>query len=251
MLHKGDSQVITLVGRPLNKCYILCIMPNNAHSPEENGRIVAYYRVSTKQQEVSGLGLDAQRQAVERYTQSKGWVISAEFTEVETGTNKRQRTEIYNAIDAAKHDGCTLVIAKLDRLARSVSFISTLMDSKVDFVACDLPDASPLTVHIMAAMAEHEAKEISQRTKAALRAKRLRDGEWRISQLNNEARQRSLATRREKARKKLQQATYTANLLRDAGFSFQKIANKLNEQGYATSRGRKFKAMTVRRLLDK
>ena len=224
-------------------------MQNNALSPEENGRIVAYYRVSTKQQGISGLGLDAQRQAVEHYARSKGWVISAEFTEVETGTNKRQRTQIYNAIDAAKRDGCTLAIAKLDRLARSVSFISALMDSKVDFVACDMPDATPLTVHIMAAMAEHEAKLISQRTKAALAAKRERDGEWRISQLNNEARRRSLATRRAKAKQNLGQATYTAKLLHDAGYSFGVIASKLNEQGYVTSRNKKFKAMTVKRIL--
>ena len=178
-------------------------------------------------------------------------MISAEFTEVETGTNKRQRTEIYNAIEAAKHDDCTLVIAKLDRLARSVSFISTLMDSKVDFVACDLPDASPLTVHIMAAMAEHEAGLISERTKAGLSAKRKRDGEWRISQLNDEARRQSLIVRRTKARTRLQQATYTARLLRDAGHSFDAIANKLNEQGYRTSRGKRFKAMTVYRVLTR
>ena len=224
-------------------------MQNNAHSPEEIGRIVAYYRVSTKQQGISGLGLDAQRQAVERYARSKGWVISAEFTEVETGTNKRQRTEIYNAIDTAKRDNCTLVIAKLDRLARSVSFISALMDSKVDFVACDMPDATPLTVHIMAAMAEHEAGLISERTKAALSAKRKRDGEWRVSQLNDESRRRSLATRRAKGKRNLRQATYTAKLLRDAGFSLSAIASKLNEQGYATSRGRQFKAMTIYRIL--
>ena len=225
-------------------------MPNNAHSPEGISRIVAYYRVSTKQQGGSGLGLDGQRQAVERYARSKGWVISAEFTEVETGTNKRRRTKIYNAIDAAKRDGCKLVIAKLDRLARSVSFISALMDSKVDFVACDMPDATPLTVHIMAAMAEHEAGLISERTKAALSTKRERDGEWRISQLNNEARWRSLVTRRAKAQRNLKQATYTARLLRNAGYSFQDIADKLNEQNYRTSRGKQFRAMTIYRLLN-
>ena len=217
--------------------------------PLQSKAVVAYYRVSTKKQGISGLGLEAQRKAVENYARVNGWGISAEFTEIETGTSKRQRVQIYNAIDAAKRDGCKLVIAKLDRLARSVSFISALMDSKVDFVACDMPDATPLTVHIMAAMAEYEAKAISQRTKAALTAKRERDGEWRVSQLNDAARQRSLETRRAMAKRKLGQAAYTAQLLRDAGFSFRAIAERLNQQGYTTSRGKLFRPMSVRRML--
>lgn len=218
--------------------------------PVQNGCIVAYYRVSTKKQGASGLGLNAQRQAVERYAKANGLAILAEFTEVETGTSKRKRTEIYNAIDAANKNCCTLVIAKLDRLARSVSFISALMDSKVDFVACDMPDASRLTVHIMAAMAEHEANATSQRTKVALAVKRQRDGEWRKSQLDDVARQRSLETRRASAKRKLRQAAYTARLLRNQKDSYCVIAEKLNEQGYTTSRGCQFKKMTVKRMLE-
>src|SRR5580704_1813705 len=140
-------------------------------------RFVSYYRVSTAQQGASGLGLEAQREAVSRYVASvnggAGGVIVADFTEIESG-KKSDRPQIAAALAACRLRRATLVIAKLDRLARNVHFVSSLMESGVDFVACDNPEANRLTVHILAAVAEHEAAMISARTQAALEAARAR-----------------------------------------------------------------------------
>jgi DNA invertase Pin-like site-specific DNA recombinase len=134
---------------------------------------VAYFRVSTDKQGVSGLGLEAQRNAVEKYVSSSGGVIAAEFQEIESG-KRNDRPEIAAALAACRAHRATLIIAKLDRLARNVAFISNLMESGVDFVAADMPMANRLTVHILAAVAEHEREMISQRTKAALAAAKAR-----------------------------------------------------------------------------
>ena len=127
-------------------------------------KIVAYYRVSTKRQAASGLGLDAQREAGESYVRYKNAKIVARFTETETGRDST-RSQLAKAIAKAKALRATLVIAKLDRLSRNVAFTSALMESKVKFVACDYPDANRLTIHILAAIAEHEAYLISERTR--------------------------------------------------------------------------------------
>ncbi len=132
-------------------------------------RAVAYYRVSTQRQGASGLGLDAQREAVRVYLAGNGWPPVTEFTEVESG-RKNDRPELAKAVAACKLYGAVLVVAKLDRLARNVAFVSALMESGVDFVAVDFPMANRLTVHILAAVAEHEAGMISAWTKAALAA---------------------------------------------------------------------------------
>ena len=130
-------------------------------------RFVAYYRVSTAQQGASGLGLEAQREAVLRHAAAAGGKVVAIFEEVESG-KRNDRPQIAAALRACRLRRATLVIAKLDRLARNVAFISSLMESGVDFVACDNPHATRLTIHILAAVAEHEREMISQRTKAAL-----------------------------------------------------------------------------------
>src|SRR3982751_276964 len=131
------------------------------------GRFVAYYRVSTDRQGRSGLGLDAQREAVQRYLDGGSWTLAAEVTEVESG-KRTDRPELDRALGLCRLYGATLVVAKLDRLARNVAFISKLMESGVEFVAVDFPQANRLTVHILAAVAEHEAAMISQRTRADL-----------------------------------------------------------------------------------
>src|SRR5271165_1885070 len=136
-------------------------------------RFVSYYRVSTAQQGASGLGLEAQREAVSRHVAGAKGAIVAEFTEVESG-KKNDRPQIAAALAACRLRRATLVIAKLDRLARNVHFISSLMESGVDFVACDNPHATRLTIHILAAVAEHEREMISQRTIAALAAAKAR-----------------------------------------------------------------------------
>lgn len=136
-------------------------------------RLISYLRVSTARQGASGLGLEAQRAAVTAYTVAGNHVLAAEHVEVESGA-KAARPELAAALAACQLHRATLVIAKLDRLARNVAFIANLMDGGVDFVACDMPHANRLTLHLFAAIAEHEREAISQRTKAALQAAKAR-----------------------------------------------------------------------------
>ena len=132
-------------------------------------KIIAYYRVSTKQQGESGLGLEGQVATVAAYARGQGAAILRAYREVESG-KRADRPELAKALAHARRSRATLVIAKLDRLARNVHFLSGLMESNVDFIACDNPHANKLTIHILAAVAEDEAKRISERTRAALAA---------------------------------------------------------------------------------
>ena len=127
---------------------------------------IAYYRVSTDRQGRSGLGLEAQQQAVRSFLHGRGELV-ASFVEVESG-KRNDRPEIAAALDACRKHKAVLIIAKLDRLARNVHFISGLMESGVEFIAVDMPEANRLTIHILAAVAEHEREMISKRTKDAL-----------------------------------------------------------------------------------
>src|SRR4051794_3633087 len=138
-----------------------------------DGRFVAYYRVSTDRQGRSGLGLDAQRSAVADYLNGGSWTLAAEFTEVESG-RKNDRPQLAKALVACRRIGATLVIAKLDRPARNVAFVSNLMESGVEFTAADFPTANRLTIHILAGVPEPEAAMPSTRTKAALAAAKAR-----------------------------------------------------------------------------
>jgi DNA invertase Pin-like site-specific DNA recombinase len=142
----------------------------------DSAPFVASYRVSTERQGESGLGLAAQREAVSRFLGSGGGptALLAEFTEVESGKRHTNRPELLKAIELSRRQKATLVIAKLDRLARNVHFISGLMETGVEFVAADMPQANRLTIHILAAFAEHEREAISQRTRGALQAARRR-----------------------------------------------------------------------------
>ena len=133
-------------------------------------KYVAYYRVSTKKQGVSGLGLDAQKQTASNFLK-EGDLIIKEFLEIESGKNN-QREQLDEAIKFARTNKYTLLVAKLDRLSRNVSFIFTLRDSGVDFVCADIPDANTLTIGIFATIAQHEREIISRRTKDALKAKK-------------------------------------------------------------------------------
>jgi len=140
-------------------------------------QFVTYFRVSTARQGISGLGLDAQRLTVSQYLSGGIRTVLAEFVEIETGKGANaldRRPQLRLALELCRKSGATLLIAKLDRLARNVHFISGLMESKVQFVACDLPEANQLTLHIMAAFAEHEARRISERTRDALAAAKAR-----------------------------------------------------------------------------
>lgn len=139
---------------------------------EHVGKFVAYYRVSTKEQGASGLGLDAQREAVVRFLNGGSWELIGEFTEVESGTRRKltKRPQLAAALKMAAKQGATLLVAKLDRLARDVQFIAELLNGKVPFICCDMPDADRTFLQMMAVFAEHEARRISERTTDALAA---------------------------------------------------------------------------------
>jgi DNA invertase Pin-like site-specific DNA recombinase len=214
---------------------------------------IAYYRVSTKKQGDSGLGLEAQRQAVLNFCKDSNF-IKGEFTDVESG-KKDNRPELLKAIEQAKRLGATLVIAKLDRLSRNLTFISNLMDSGVRFICCDMPEANEFTIHIFAALAQQERKLISKRTREALQAKKSQGTQLgKPENLTAIAVQNSVATRIKNARSNPmnQQASGYIKVLRESqGLSFEKIAQTLNEQGFKSSKHHLFKAMTVKRLYDR
>jgi DNA invertase Pin-like site-specific DNA recombinase len=136
------------------------------------GKFVAYYRVSTDKQGVSGLGLAAQRDLVNTFLNGGKWSIIGEYTEIESGTRKKlkDRPSLQAALELAKKQKATLVVAKLDRLARDVQFISTLLNGKVPFICADMPEADKTFLQMMAVFAEYEAKRISERTSQALQA---------------------------------------------------------------------------------
>lgn len=205
---------------------------------------VAYYRVSTERQGQSGLGLEGQQKAVEGYCEP-----CASFTEVESGTNK-QRPELARAIATCKRLGATLVIAKLDRLARNVHFVSGLMESGVEFVACDNPQANRLTVHILAAVAEDEARRISERTKAALAAYKARGGVLgKPENLTREASNKGNKANSEAAERHRETIKPIAERLRKAGNTLSQIASELTEKGLLTRRGKGWSSTAVLRLL--
>ena len=210
-------------------------------------KYIAYYRVSTDKQGKSGLGLEAQQQAVAQFLAGRGELL-AEFTEVESGKRHTNRPQLAEALALCRKHKARLVIAKLDRLARNVHFISGLMESGVDFVAVDMPEANRLTVHIIAAVAEHEREMISQRTKAALAAARARG-----TRLGNPTPLPSLEKGRATARNYLEghhrrvQPVITA--LHGQNLSLRAIASEMNRRGIPTARGRKWEAATVAGIL--
>jgi DNA invertase Pin-like site-specific DNA recombinase len=136
-------------------------------------RVITYFRVSTASQGRSGLGLEAQRKAVETFCQHRGCEVLAEYCEVESG-KRNDRTELTKALHRAEATGATLVVAKMDRLSRNVAFLAALQDSGARFIAADMPEANELTIHILAAVAQAERKAISTRTREALAAAKAR-----------------------------------------------------------------------------
>lgn len=212
-------------------------------------KYIAYYRVSTKQQGNSGLGLEAQRATVEAYATGRGVVI-AEHTEVESG-RKDNREALTAAIVAAKQTGGTLLIAKLDRLARNAAFIFAVRDAGVNFTAVDMPEANTLTIGIMAVMAQHEAELISARTKAALAAKKARGAKLGTpSNFSQAGREKGVFAIKEKAANNpnTKQAKGYALMLRNEGAPLRTIADTLNKAGFKTARGGQYSAVQVARL---
>ena len=220
------------------------------------GNFIAYFRVSTARQGQSGLGLEAQRKAVFDYLDGGNWKLVAEYTEVESG-KRNDRPELAAAMDACKRQKAKLVIAKFDRLARNVHFISGLMESGVDFVAADMPEANKLTVHILAAVAEHEREMISQRTKAALAVVKARGKKLGWSMPSR--RQEQLEASRKGVNSTIaladRFAQNTLPIIREiqaAGITtLQGIAEALNARGVRTARGKKWFPATVKAILSR
>jgi DNA invertase Pin-like site-specific DNA recombinase len=220
-----------------------------------NGRFVSYLRVSTQQQGRSGLGLEAQREAVETYLNGGRWTLLQEVVEVESG-KRNDRPKLAEALRLCRLRKATLISAKLDRLARNVHFISGLMESGVDFVAVDFPQANRLTVHILAAVAEHEAKMISDRTKSALTAAKARGTKlggrrWAVESVAAKANAASVTARALQVGKRASDLLPVVEAIKAAGAtSLRQIAAALNEQGITTPRGGQWSAVQVQRLLQ-
>lgn len=224
-------------------------------------KIVTYFRVSTVKQGRSGLGMEGQQAAVDAFVARRGCEVLSSYTEVESG-KRADRPELTKALAHAKRSKATLVVAKLDRLARNVAFLSRLMEAGCDFIAIDLEHANRLTIHILSAVAEGEAKAISDRTKAALQAAKsrgallgsARPGHWdgrEGARLAGAVKASAAAAVTHKA---AADEAYTDLLpiitgLRADGKSFSQIANALNEQGHTTRRGKPWNHVQVIRVL--
>jgi DNA invertase Pin-like site-specific DNA recombinase len=224
--------------------------------------MVAYLRVSTDKQGRSGLGIEAQAAAVAQHIRQAGCELLATYTEVETGKKGSlgNRPELRKAIAHAKRCKGTLVVAKLDRLARSVAVTSMLHQSGVDFICVDNPSANRLTVQILSAVAEAEARSISERTRAALSAYKARGGHLGASlpqcrNLTQEARMKGARIAAESHRRNASDAyrdlAEELRQLRASGKSLRQLADVLNADGQTTRRGRPWNAMQVKRILDR
>jgi DNA invertase Pin-like site-specific DNA recombinase len=215
-------------------------------------KFVAYYRVSTEKQGRSRLGLDAQQSAVLAFLGDR--VPVAEYIEVESGT-KAQRPELRRALAECRLHKATLLIAKLDRLARNVAFISNLLESDVEFVACDFPHANKLTIHILAAVAEHEAHMISERTRQALasaRKKGIKLGGFRGRHLDMNDRARARQVQQQRADSFAMDIGTAITTLMQSGFdSPSQLAALLNDRGIKTARGSVWQAVQVQRVMDR
>lgn len=210
---------------------------------------VAYARVSTAKQGKSGLGLEAQQAAIQSFLKEGDKLLTPTYVEIESGKDA-ERPELAKAMQRAKLTGSTLLVAKLDRLSRNVAFISALMDSGVDFVACDQPHATPFTLHILAAVAEHERRMISQRTKAALRAAKDRGvklGGFRGVKVDQSKGAAAAARKGQAFADSLGAAI--ADLRREGVTSYSGIARGLDALGIQTSQGKSWQATQVARVL--
>ena len=208
-------------------------------------KYVAYYRVSTDKQGRSGLGLEAQTAAIETFTRPTAGEIIATFQEIESG-RRNDRPELLKALALCRQKKAVLVIAKLDRLSRNLAFIANLMESRVEFVACDMPEANQLTLHIMAAMAQHEREATSKRTKEAMAAAKAR-GQKLGSPKPGSKQARPPGRRRHSSSAMvfiLSRASF-----KERGLTLRQIAQELNERHIRTCNNRAWYPQTVNRLL--
>lgn len=224
---------------------------------------IAYYRVSTARQGSSGLGMAAQKAAVESWARANDARLLGSYCEVESGKHN-DRPQLQAALLHAKRSRATLVVAKLDRLSRNAAFLLTLMESKLPIVCCDNPAATELTIGLLAIIASHERKMISERTKAALQAAKARgtklgsarEGHWQgreDARLNGlkKGRTRSAKVQTELAQKAHAELRPIIAALRGQQLTLDEIAERLNADGWTTRRGHKWNRVTVCKFLSK
>ena len=216
-------------------------------------KYVAYYRVSTDKQGKSGLGLESQQSAVEQFVKHHGGEIIDTHTETESG-KKDNRPELDKAIRRCLLTETTLIIAKLDRLSRDIAFIANLQKSKVDFTCCDMPEANTLTIGMMAVLAQYERELISERTKAGLAAAKARGTKLGNPALhlvrNNDTTKATQAAADKAEERNAQVRELITEFETEAGkaLSLRELAQRLNDAGYTTARGKTFTATQISRI---
>lgn len=219
-----------------------------ASIPTKATTAIAYLRVSTDRQGRSGLGLEAQREAVARYAAGAGLELVGEYLEVETGKGANalaKRPQLLAALTEAKRAKAKLVFAKLDRLARNVHFISGLMETGVDFAVADMPDADRFMLHLYAALAEKEALVISQRTKAALKAAKDR------GQVLGKHGKVQAALNKAAAVERLAPTVPMLIELRGQGLSLRAIVATLNDRGVPSPAGGKWHLASLHKAMGR
>ena len=223
---------------------------------ENDIQYVAYLRVSTQKQGYSGLGLEAQREIIQNFLYDKNPI--AEYIEVESGRKTdKGRPKLKEALEVCRKTGAKLIVAKLDRLARNVAFLSQLLESDVDIVFCDFPQANKMVLHILAAISQYEAELVATRTKQALAAKKARGAvlgnpDHLLENLDS-AIAKSVETNKRKAEENPnnKRAAAMLKVLAKEGRTLQEMADYLNEQGFTTSKGYKFTRSAVLVLLKR
>jgi DNA invertase Pin-like site-specific DNA recombinase len=222
----------------------------------EKDIFVAYLRVSTQRQGFSGLGLEAQREIIQNFLYDKKPI--AEYIEVESGRKTdKGRPKLKEALEVCRKTGAKLIVAKLDRLARNVAFLSQLLESDVDIVFCDFPQANKMVLHILAAISQYEAELISTRTKQALAAKKARGCKLgnpeHLMNKHKEAIAKSNETNRKKAEENPnnKRAIAMLRILVEQGKTLSEMTNILNNEGFVTSQGHEFRVSQVSVLLKR
>jgi DNA invertase Pin-like site-specific DNA recombinase len=219
-------------------------------------KAVAYIRVSTAQQGRSGLGIEAQRDAIQRFAAAEGLELVAEFVEIETGKGADaldRRPQLSAALSAARRTACPVVVAKLDRLSRDVAFIAGLMAQRVSFIVADLgSNPDPFMLHLWAALAERERNVISQRTRDALAQKKAAGAQ--LGNRTNLAEAQAVGRQvvADQARQRAENVLPVIREIQGAGCStLREIAEALNRRGIQTARGAEWTAMAVKRVMDR
>lgn len=218
----------------------------------ENCNYVAYYRVSTKMQKDSGLGLSSQREAVRNFVAAKRGNLINQFEEIETGTSRRVRVEVYKALEACKRNNAKLIIAKIDRLTRDEYFWNEVKRSGIECISLDNPEGNEFLADMLVVFACAEGRRIKERIKEALRVKVAKGGiignPEKLNIHRKEAVANSIRTRQELARLKNFQATGMINDYRSSGWTYQRIADRLNELNFRTSRDKSWTSKGVELL---